>query len=68
MVRTFSFLHSIKPKNVFKASQDEIWVKSMNEELDQIEKNKTWELIPRPVSKNVIGTKWVFHNKLNDYG
>ena len=32
----------------------------MNEELDQIEKNKTWELFPRPKSKNIVGTKWVF--------
>jgi hypothetical protein len=40
----------------------------MNEELDQIEKNDTWELVPRPKNKNVIGTKWVFRNKLNEYG
>jgi hypothetical protein len=37
----------------------------MDEELDQIEKNDTWELFPRPMNKNVIGTKWVFKNKLN---
>jgi hypothetical protein len=29
----------------------------MNEELDQIEKNDTWELVPRPKNKNVINTK-----------
>jgi hypothetical protein len=40
----------------------------MNEELDQIEKNDTWELVPRPRYKNVIGIKWVFKNKLNEYG
>jgi hypothetical protein len=38
----------------------------MNEELDQIEKNDTWELVPRPKNKNVINTKWVFRNKLNE--
>jgi hypothetical protein len=27
----------------------------MDEELDQIEKNGTWELVPRPKNKNVIG-------------
>jgi hypothetical protein len=26
----------------------------MDEELDQIEKNDTWELVPRPKDKNVI--------------
>jgi hypothetical protein len=35
-------------------------MKEMNEELSQIENNKTWELVPRPLNKNVIGTKWVF--------
>jgi hypothetical protein len=38
----------------------------MDEELDQIEKNDTWELVPRPKNKNVIGTKWLFRNKLNE--
>jgi hypothetical protein len=40
----------------------------MDEELDQIEKNDTWELVPRPKTKNVISTKWVFRNKLNEDG
>jgi hypothetical protein len=40
----------------------------MDEELDQIEKNDTWELVPRLKNKNVIGTKWVFRNKLNEDG
>jgi hypothetical protein len=40
----------------------------MDEELDQIEKNDTWELVPRPKNKNVINTKWVLRNKLNEYG
>jgi hypothetical protein len=40
----------------------------MDEELDQIEKNDTWELVPRPRYNNVIDTKWVFINKLNEDG
>ena len=40
----------------------------MDEELDQIEKNDTWELVPRPHDKNVIRTKWIFKNKLNENG
>ena len=34
-------------------------MKEMKEELDQILKNETWELVLRPMDKNVIGTKWV---------
>jgi hypothetical protein len=40
----------------------------MDEELDQIEKKETWELVPIPNNKNVINTKWVFRNKLNEDG
>ena len=28
-------------------------IRAMNEELDQIEKNNTWELVSRPEDKNV---------------
>ena len=48
--------------------KDEFFNKAMDEELDQIEKNNTWELVPRPNHKNVICTKWVYRNKLNEYG
>jgi len=50
-------LSSTKPQNVKEACKDECWVKAMDEELEQIEKNNTWELVPRPKDKNVIGTK-----------
>eukprot|EP00253_Pinus_taeda_P014253 PITA_14253 len=40
----------------------------MDEELEQIEKNNTWELVPRPKDKNYLGTKWIFKNKLNENG
>eukprot|EP00253_Pinus_taeda_P025170 PITA_25170 len=50
------------------SSRVECWVKDMNEELEQIEKNNIWELVPRPHDKNIIGTKWIFKNKLNENG
>ena len=40
----------------------------MKEELSQTENNETWELVPRPINKNVIGAKWVFRNKLDEAG
>ncbi|CAM8954522.1 unnamed protein product [Rhodiola kirilowii] len=40
----------------------------MQEELHQFERNKVWRLVPTPKDKNVIGTKWVFRNKLDDKG
>ena len=40
----------------------------MKEEFDQIVKNETWELVPRSIDKNVIGTKWVFKKTINEQG
>jgi len=63
-----ALLSSTEPQDVSEACKDECWVKAMDEELEQIEKNNTWELVPRPKDKNVIGTKWIFKNKLNENG
>jgi hypothetical protein len=63
-----AFSSTIEPNSFEEANKDEFWNKAMDEELDQIEKNETWELVPRPKNKNVIGTKWVFINKLNGDG
>ena len=38
------------------------------DELDQIEKNQTWELVPITKGLNVIGTKYIFKNKFNEHG
>ena len=40
----------------------------MNEEIEKIERNNTWTVVPRPKDKNVINTKWVFKDKLNEDG
>ena len=37
----------------------------MIEELDAIEKNETWELLPRPTGVKPIGFKWIFKVKKN---
>eukprot|EP00253_Pinus_taeda_P002794 PITA_02794 len=63
-----ALLSSTEPQCVKEACKDECWIKEMDEELEQIKRNNTWELVPRPKDKNVIGTKWVFKNKLNENG
>ena len=40
----------------------------MQEELNQFERNKVWQLVTRPKDCTVIGTKWVFRNKLDESG
>jgi len=38
------------------------------EELNQFERNQVWELVDRPNDHPIIGTKWVFRNKLDEHG
>jgi hypothetical protein len=45
----------LEPKNFNEAITDDHWVKAMNEELDQIEKNNTWEMVQRPKVKTSLG-------------
>ena len=61
-------MSEVEPKNVDEVYKDDNWKQAMKDELDQIVKNETWELVPRPVENNVIGTKWVFRNKINEQG
>jgi hypothetical protein len=63
-----ALLSKIEPNCFEETNKVEFWNKAMDEELDQIEKNDTWELVPRSKNKNVIGTKWAFRNKLNEDG
>ena len=63
-----AFLSTMEHKNFEKANEDEDWIKYMNEDLDKIEKINNWELVPIHVDKNVIGSKWVFKNKMNEQG
>ncbi|XP_039803896.1 uncharacterized protein LOC120667995 [Panicum virgatum] len=46
---------------------DPDWVMAIQEELNNFTRNEVWELVPRP-KQNVIGTKWVFRNKQDEYG
>jgi len=54
----------IEPKNV----NDSNWVIAMQDELNQFTRNYVWSLVPRSDEMNVIGTKWVFRNKMDEDG
>jgi len=58
----------VKPSTIEKAVVNEHWVMAMHDELNQFKRNEVWELVPRPSKTNIIGTKWVFKNKLGEHG
>nr|KYP57963.1 hypothetical protein KK1_004251 [Cajanus cajan] len=38
----------------------------MQEELSQFQKNDVWKLVPMLKDRTIIGTKWVYKNKLDE--
>nr|GEW17129.1 retrovirus-related Pol polyprotein from transposon TNT 1-94 [Tanacetum cinerariifolium] len=64
----FCFISTIEPKNVNEALKDESQIITMQEELNQFIANDVWELAPHPKTMKIIGTKWVYKNKLGENG
>lgn len=61
-------ISEVEPKTANEAYKDNLFIKSMNEEIEYIEKNKTSKLVPRPKYNNIVKTKCVFKNKMNEQG
>ncbi|GKB48618.1 retrovirus-related pol polyprotein from transposon TNT 1-94 [Tanacetum coccineum] len=48
------------------AMADSAWIESMQEELHQFDRLDVWELVDRPLCKNVINLKWLWKNKRDE--
>ena len=62
----YAFVSEIEPKNIEEALSDDDWIVAMEEELNQFTRNDVWTLVPKPPHKVIIGTRWVFRNKLDE--
>ncbi|CAM8905580.1 unnamed protein product [Rhodiola kirilowii] len=40
----------------------------MDDEIQALKKNDTWDLVPRPQNHNVVGCRWIFKTKLHADG
>ncbi|CAL9002860.1 unnamed protein product [Prunus brigantina] len=56
------------PITFAEAVKSEKWKKAMDQEIQAIEKNDTWELTVLPSGGKTIGVKWVFKTKFNENG
>ena len=63
-----AFVSQVEPKNLNEALKDSNWIMAMQEELNQFSLNEVWTLVPRIPEMNIIGTKWVFRNKMDEHG
>nr|GFA01164.1 Gag-Pol polyprotein [Tanacetum cinerariifolium] len=55
-----------EPKNIKEAMADSAWIELMPEELHQFDRLNVWELVERPLCKNVINIKWLWKNKRDE--
>ena len=67
VVEQFAFFSS-QPTCFDEAAKQKEWVDAMNNEIEAIERNNTWDLVDLPADKNVIGVKWVYKTKPNEKG
>jgi hypothetical protein len=63
----YSFVFSIEAFWIEEALKDPNWVMVVHEELNNFKRNEVWSLVSR-LKQNFVGTKWVFHNKQDEYG
>eukprot|EP00253_Pinus_taeda_P011549 PITA_11549 len=62
------YCHVDDPIHFEDAIEDKKWIEAMDEEINAIERNKTWDLVELPKGKEVIGVKWVYKTKSNVEG
>jgi hypothetical protein len=61
-------LFTYQPTCFEEVVKEEKWVQAMDEEIDSIERNDTWDLVDFPKDKDCIGVKWVYKIKVNEKG
>ncbi|RVW72677.1 Copia protein [Vitis vinifera] len=66
--KDWKFVINHPQDQIIDALVDENWMIAMQEELNQFERSEVWELVPRPQNQSVIGTRWVFRNKMDENG
>ncbi|GKE86992.1 retrovirus-related pol polyprotein from transposon TNT 1-94, partial [Tanacetum coccineum] len=61
-------LSKVKPKNFKMSVNEDSWFEAMQDEIHEFDRLKVWELVPRPDYVMVIGLKWIYKVKLDEYG
>ncbi|CAN1164294.1 Retrovirus-related Pol polyprotein from transposon RE1 [Linum perenne] len=57
-----------EPTTFDEAVKEECWRNAMKAELQALEDNQTWDIVPCPAGKKPIGCKWVYKIKLHSDG
>ncbi|MCH81218.1 retrovirus-related pol polyprotein from transposon tnt 1-94, partial [Trifolium medium] len=62
------FCNNDDPNSYEEASKFAMWRQAMDQEIESIEKNETWELVSLPRGVKKIGVKWIYKTKYKEQG
>ncbi|GAU39416.1 hypothetical protein TSUD_323640 [Trifolium subterraneum] len=62
------FCNDSDPHTYEETSKLTVWRKAMDQEIESIERNDTWELVSLPKEAKMIGVKCIFKTKYNENG
>ena len=61
-------LDTCDPKSYSDAQGEPKWENAMQHEMDSLEKNHIWDLVPQPQGKNIVKCRWVYQTKFTFEG
>ena len=69
MVYHYAFMMKVatdrEPESFAEAAKNPRWVEAMNEEMQALSKNETWDLVPHSSHKKAIGCRWIYKVNYN---
>jgi hypothetical protein len=68
LIEELKLMSTGEPCTFAEAEQDAAWQAAMQEEIDSIKRNQTWELADLPQGHRAITLKWVYKLKRNEAG
>lgn len=60
--------HFVEPQSYFEAVKHKFWIEAMQQEIQALESNGTWEVVSLPPEKTSISCKWVYKVKYHSIG
>ena len=63
VVEDLGFDESSSYKKAISCKDANLWKVAMQEEMESLNKNKTWILVDKPKDAKVVGCKWIFKRK-----
>ena len=55
-------------KQAMASPESSLWQATMDKEIASMHSQNVWTVVPTPPNRNIVGSKWLFRLKRNEYG